>query len=50
MKNLVLALSAAAVISAAPLQAQAFSSFTANNDGAEFWDNLSADGLGLGSP
>src|SRR5690349_16156853 len=45
MKNLVLALSAAAVLSAAPLQAQAFSGFTANNDGVEFWDNLSDDGL-----
>jgi hypothetical protein len=47
MKNLVLALSAAALVSAAPLQAQAFSGFTANNDGAEFWDNLSDDGLAL---
>ncbi|MBP6444685.1 MAG: PEP-CTERM sorting domain-containing protein [Gemmatimonadales bacterium] len=45
MKNLVFALSAAALVSAAPLQAQAFSGFTANNDGVEFWDNLSDDGL-----
>ena len=43
MKNLVFALSAAALVSAAPLQAQAFSTFTANNDGVEFWDNLSDD-------
>ncbi|MBL0180135.1 MAG: hypothetical protein IPP98_13590 [Gemmatimonadetes bacterium] len=47
MKNLVFALSAAALVSAAPLQAQAFSGFTANNDGVEFWDNLSDDGLAL---
>ncbi len=43
MKNLVFALSAAALVSAAPLQAQAFTGFNANNDGAEFWDNLSDD-------
>lgn len=44
MKKLVAVSSALAALAvASPAQAQ-WSSFTANNDGAEFWDNTSTDG------
>jgi hypothetical protein len=46
MKNLVFALSAAR-LSARRHCGPGFSGFTANNDGVEFWDNLSDDGLRL---
>lgn len=46
MKTLSLVFTAAAVLVAAPLSAQSWTTFTPNFDGAEFWDNASDDGFG----